>query len=183
MKQNFSDEAKRALANASEAANGLGQDYIGSEHLLLGLLLTENTPAQVILEECGVEYDPFVEKLSQLTETGEPLKSGTAQLTPRAGRILQTAALESARHQEETGTEHILLAILSEGDCLATRILQLLGIDNAALYKSCREFLRESQAAEEPSAPHTSKHGAGKMKNLEKYGLDLTEEARKGKVE
>ena len=183
MKQNFSEEAKRALANASEAASNLGQDYIGSEHLLLGLILTEGSPAQVILEEGGAEYDPFVEKLSGLTETGEPLKTATAQLTPRAGRILQTAALESARHGEETGTEHILLAILSEGDCLAVHILQLLGVDTAALYKACREFLRENAGAGEAEAPKSKKASRGNMKNLEKYGLDLTEEARKGNLD
>ena len=183
MKQNFSDDAQRALTNASEAASNLGQDYIGSEHLLLGLLLTEDSPAQVLLEEAGTEYDPFVEKLSRITETGEPLKAGTAQLTPRAGRILQTASLESARHNEETGTEHILLAILSEGDCLAVRILQLLGVDTAALYKACRDFLRENAEADSTEAPKGKKASQGKMKNLEKYGLDLTEEARKGNLD
>ncbi len=183
MKQNFSDDAQRALSNASEAASGLGQDYIGSEHLLLGLLLTEDSPAQIILEEGGVEYDPFIEKLSQITETGEPLKSGTAQLTPRAGRILQTATLESARHHEETGTEYILLAILAESDCLAVRILQLLGADTSALYKACRDLIRESAGFEEANTAKEKKAAHGKMKNLEKYGLDLTEEARKGNLD
>ncbi len=183
MKQNFSDDARRCLANAGEAASNLGQDYIGSEHLLLGLLLTEDSPAQLLLEEAGVEYDPFVEKLSQITETGEPLKVTTTQLTPRAGRILQTAALEGARHGKETGTEHILLAILSEEDCLAVRILRLLEADPAALYKSCREFIRESDAFDEGAESREEKTAHGKMKHLEKYGLDLTEEARKGNLD
>ena len=183
MKQNFSENAQRALQNASEAAGGLGQDYIGSEHLLMGLLLTEDSTAQLILEEGGVEYDPFREKLSQLTETGEPLQKNTAQLTPRAGRILQTATLESARHNAETGTEHILLAILSEGDCLAVRILQLLGADPAALYKACREIIRETLPEEEEGSPQAKKASRGKMKNVEKYGLDLTEEAKKGNLD
>ncbi len=181
MKQNFSEHAQRALQNASEAASGLGQDYIGSEHLLLGLLLTEDSAAQLILEEGGVEYDAAREKLAQLTETGEPLQSTTAQLTPRAGRILQGAALESARHHEETGTEHILLAILSDSDSLAVRILQLLGADASALYKACREVIRENIQEEE--APKGKKSPRGKMKNLEKYGLDLTEEAKKGSLD
>ena len=183
MKQNFSDDARRAITNAGEAASNLGQDYIGSEHLLLGLLLTEDSPAQLLLEEAGAEYDPFVEKLSQITETGEPLKATTAQLTPRAGRILQTAALEGARQGKETGTEHILLAILSEEDCLAVRILRLLGADPAALYKSCREFLRESADLDEGASTGAEKPSRGKMKHLEKYGLDLTEEARKGNLD
>ena len=183
MKQNFSDDARRAITNAGEAASNLGQDYIGSEHLLLGLLLTEDSPAQLLLEEAGAEYDPFVEKLSQITETGEPLKATTAQLTPRAGRILQTAALEGARQGKETGTEHILLAILSEEDCLAVRILRLLGADPAALYKSCREFLRESADLDEGASTVAEKPSRGKMKHLEKYGLDLTEEARKGNLD
>ncbi len=183
MKQNFSENAQRALQNASEAAGELGQDYIGSEHLLMGLLLTEDSTAQLILEEQGVEYDPFREKLTQLTETADPLQSTTAQLTPRAGRILQTATLESARHQAETGTEHILLAILSEGDCLAVRILQLLGADAAELYKACRQIIRETVHEEEKSSPKSKKAAQSKIKNVEKYGLDLTEEAKKGNLD
>ena len=183
MKQNFSEHAQRALHNASEAAGGLGHDYIGSEHLLLGLLLTENSTAGLILEESGVEYDTAREKLAQLTETGEPLQTGTAQLTPRAGRILQGAVLESARHHEETGTEHLLLAILSEGDCLAVRILQLLGADTAALYKACREAIREKVHEDEKGGAKSKKNSQGAMKNLEKYGLDLTEEAKKGNLD
>ena len=183
MIQNFSEHAQRALQNASEAAGGLGHDYIGSEHLLLGLLLTENSTAGLILEEGGVEYDAAREKLAQLTETGEPLQTGTAQLTPRAGRILQGAVLESARHHEETGTEHLLLAILSEGDCLAVRILQLLGADTAALYKACREAIREKVHEDEKGGAKGKKNSQGAMKNLEKYGLDLTEEAKKGNLD
>ncbi|MBQ3075108.1 MAG: ATP-dependent Clp protease ATP-binding subunit, partial [Clostridia bacterium] len=183
MKQNFSENAQRALQNASEAAGGLGHDYIGSEHLLLGLLLTENSTAQLILEEGGVEYDAAREKLSQLTETGEPVQTTTPQLTPRAGRILQGAVLESARHRLETGTAHILLAILSESDCLAVRILQLLGADAAALYKACRDEIRETQTDEKTDSPKGKRSQRGKMKNLEKYGLDLTEEAKKGNLD
>ncbi|MBE6712181.1 MAG: ATP-dependent Clp protease ATP-binding subunit [Ruminococcaceae bacterium] len=183
MKQNFSENAERALQNAGEAAGGLGHDYVGSEHLLLGLLLTEDSTAQLILEEGGVEYDAAREKLAQLTETGEPLQSTTAQLTPRAGRILQSAVLEAARHHEETGTEHILLALLSDSDCLAVRILQLLGTDAAALYKACREAIRENLREEEKNGTKGKKVSQGKMKNLEKYGLDLTEEAKKGALD
>ncbi len=183
MKQNFSENAQRALQNANDAAGGLGHNYIGSEHLLLGLLLTENATAQLILEEGGVSYDPAREKLAALTETGEPIQSGTAQLTPRAGRILQGAVLESARHHEETGTEHILLAILSESDCLAVRILQLLGADTAALYKACREVIREKVHEDAKNPQKEKKSAAGSLKHLEKYGLDLTEEAKKGNLD
>ena len=91
MQANFSEEARRALENAQAAAGEMGHRYVGSEHLLLGLLLTEGSGAETILSEAGITFDDAKEKLSNLVETGEPVESATLQITPRAQRILQSA--------------------------------------------------------------------------------------------
>ena len=181
MQANFSEHAKRALENAGEAAGELGHGYIGSEHLLLGLILTKPSAAAAILEEAGVDFDSAKEKLSALCQVGEPVKNDTAQITPRAQRILQSAVYESARHGAETGTEHILLALVSDGDSLGVRILHLLGADTAEIYKACREVIRESEKMEK--GQETPKKGGAKAQNLSKYGRDLTLDAKEGKLD
>ncbi|MBP5289073.1 MAG: ATP-dependent Clp protease ATP-binding subunit, partial [Clostridia bacterium] len=179
MKQNFSDEARRALENASSAAAELGQQYIGSEHLLLGLLLEEDSAAGEILAQQGLTFDAAKEKLTQLCDTGEPIRPETMEVTPRAQRILQAAGYEAAKAHGETGTEHLLLALVSDTDSLGVRIMQLLGADLNAVYKACRASIREADA---PAEGGKKKKSRG-LKNVEKYGHDLTEDAREGRLD
>ena len=178
MQANFSEHAKRALENAHSAAGELGHRYLGSEHLLLGLILTQDSAAANILEEAGVTFDAAKEKLCALCETGEPVTTDTAEITPRAQRILQGAVYESAKYQKETGTEYILLALASDGDSLAARILQLLGVEMGALYKACRDYIRECEKVEGTAEKSGGRHGRKAGKHLAKYGHDLTEDAK-----
>ncbi len=180
MKQNFSDEARRALENAQSAAAELGQRYIGSEHLLLGLLLEEDSAAGEILKETGATFEAAKEKLTQLCETGEPIHPDTMEITPRAQHILQAAGYEADKAHAETGTEHLLLALVSDTDSLGVRILQLLGVDLNGLYKACRESIRESEAPDETGKKKKKTKG---LKNLEKYGHDLTADAKEGRLD
>ncbi len=184
MQANFSENAQRALENAQSAASELGHGYIGSEHLLLGLILTQDSAAAGILEEGGITFDAAREKLLSLSPAGDAVQTDTAQITPRAQRILQGAIYESAKHRKETGTEFILLALVSDGDSLAVRILQLLGASLPELYKACREYIRECDkmegAGEEKAQNKKGKSGG---KHLMKYGHDLTEDAREGKLD
>ncbi|MBR2616560.1 MAG: ATP-dependent Clp protease ATP-binding subunit, partial [Clostridia bacterium] len=184
MQANFSFHAKRALENASEAASELGHRYVGSEHLLLGLILTEGSAAASLLEEAGVTFEAAREKLSSLCEVGEPIKSATAEITPRAQRMLQSAVYESAKNGKETGTEHLLLALSADSDSLAARILHLLGVDVNGLYKACRDFIRECRNAEGAENGGGEKSASrGKDKYLSKYGRDLTRDAKEGKLD
>ncbi len=180
MQGNFSENAKRALQNAQSAAEELRHDYIGSEHLLLGLCLTEDSTAQALLEEAGVTFDGAKEKLCRLVEMGSEPVGDTAQITPRAQRILQGAVYESAKNHRETGTEFILLALLSDKDSLGMRILSLLGVDLSALYKNLVEIIRESNSMEQEKTGKGKASRGEKLKHLEKYGHDLTEEAKNG---
>ncbi len=180
----FSENANRALEKAREIASELGHDYIGSEHLLLGLCATENSTAGVILEEAGVTFEALKEKLDALVESGNPLHSTTVQITPRAQRILQGAAYESAKLHRETGTEMLLCVLLSDEDSLAVRLLHLVGADVTALYRASRDAMRESAHLEDGTEPSKgNKKSGGKLKNLAKFGHDLTEEAKNGRLD
>ncbi len=181
MKANFSEHAARALENAQECAAELGHRYLGSEHLLLGMLLTEDAAAQTLLTEAGVSFEAAKEKLAQLVEIGEPIHSDTAEITPRAQRILQGAVYESAKHKKDTGTEDILFSLLSDGDSLAVRILSLLGTDVEALYRAVKEYRRESEKLSDDGQKRSG--SARGLKHLTKYGHDLTEEAKAGKLD
>jgi len=182
MQANFSEHAQRALENAQSAAAELGHRYIGSEHLLLGLCLTEEGAAYEILSQEGVHFDDAKEKLCRLCETGEPVDSSTAEITPRAQRILQSAVYESAKKHRETGTEYILLCLVSDPDSLAARILGLLGASLETLYQKTREYIRECEKIEGKASPEKGA-AKGKMKHLAKYGHDLTEDAKKGELD
>ena len=166
MQKNFSSDAQRALQNAKSAAEELLHNHIGSEHLLLGLCLTEGSSAQSILEEAGVLFDAAKEKLLTLVKKGTSPIGDTIQMTPRAQRILQNAISESSKNHIETGTEFILLSLLSDGDCLGQRILSLLGADLSALYKACREIIGENVSKEHPSAKDKQKGAKENLKKL-----------------
>ncbi len=183
MQANFSEHAQRALENAQSAAAELGHRYVGSEHLLLGLILTSECAAAEILSQAGVTFDGAREKLMALCQTGEPVQFDTAEITPRAQRMLQAAVYESAKHHRETGTEFILLALTSDSDSLGVRILSLLGADVGAIYKACREYIRELEKMDGKDGQKAPSRGKGKNKNLAKYGHDLTEDAAAGRLD
>ena len=180
MKQEFTENARRALENAQSAAAELGQQYVGSEHLLLGLLLADDSTAGEILAAQNVSFDAAREKLVQLCETGDPIHPETMEITTRAQRILQTAGYEAAKSHAPTGTEHLLLALVGDTDSLGVRILQLLGADLSAVYKACRAAIREGDA---PAGADGKKKKKSGLKNVEKYGHDLTADAREGRLD
>ncbi len=178
MELRFSNEAREALAAASQAASGLGHEYVGTEHILLGLASTENVVGEM-LADAGCTPDGLKEALSALVRTGVPLSRPSEQLTSRVQRLLAAAASEAAPAGGEICPEHLFLALLSDRDCLASRLLSDLGCDIALLYRETVSLLREEEPKEENAAPRPKKGKKGKG-NLQKYGLDLTEEAKKG---
>lgn len=189
MQINFSDDARRVLENAQSVSSELGHGYIGSEHILLGLILTEGTEAALLLEEAGAEFDAAKEKLISLCGTGEEAFSSTAEITPRAQRILQGAAMESAKKQGEVTPLYLLLALICDADCLAVRILQLCGVEINSLYRSVKEALRHMDSESDPESAAGVSHGkksgkkGGKTPSLDKYGHDLTLDAKENKLD
>ena len=119
MQDKFTDNAVSAIEAANSAAISLSQNYVGSEHLLIGLLSVDGV-AKRVLEENGVSYDRFMELVNKLLTPGNVAVGSTEAMTPRAKRIISLAATEAYRlNSGKIGTEHFLISMLKEGDSIA----------------------------------------------------------------
>ena len=131
MFSNFTEKARIAINNAHDAACELGHGYIGSEHLLLGIIAEGTGVGAKILENAGAKKEVLLERIKELMGTNMPLnKSVELALTPRSKRILEIAAMEArnmAHHY--IGTEHILIGIIKDGDGVGANILASCGVD------------------------------------------------------
>ncbi|MBR5308140.1 MAG: ATP-dependent Clp protease ATP-binding subunit [Clostridia bacterium] len=191
---------KRLTTNAAEAisksqrlASQLGHSYVGSEHLLLGLLTKSDSIAARLLAENGATFDAVKNAIVEASGTGD-VKSGIApEPTPRTKKIIEnTVAMADITGQNFIGTEHILMAILTETDCVACKILTSLGIDISDLFAKAKgdgaDFsfkYNNSPSYDNSGRASYSEEGAGRSKTpeLEKYSTDLTALAKNGKID
>lgn len=186
-KDNYTAQAGKAIRLAGKIADQLHHSYIGTEHLLAGLLSEGEGTAAMVLAEAGIEYGRFMELIDVLIS---PDGGSTAVLkpeyTPKAEEILKAADAEAARMKsQKTGTEHILLAILREPDCVATRLLYTMGVDLQTLYISTLRAGGESENAIRDAVSEASEeeNEGGGTPTLDQYSRDLTEMAREGKLD
>lgn len=179
----YTEHAKAALAAAKRMARTTGQNYIGTEHILLGLLKQQNGVAAKILEQHGVTTERVMEVIRELIAP-----SGTVSVlerdgySPRATQILEEADKQAARFSSaQTGTEHILLAIIKEGDNIAARLLYTLGVSLQKMYVDTLTAMGEdANLAKEDLNPKKKKNPT---KTLDQYSRDLTRLAREGKLD
>ena len=186
MRENkFTPRAEEALHLAQEAAEEMGHGYVGTEHLLLGLLREEEGIAHRALEEYGLTDDMVCTILQRSVGTGVAGVAPSQGLTPRAKGAVELAVSESARSGAGyIGTEHLLMGILREGNNMALRILRTVGIDERKLYSTVVKKLGEAPKAVRASAGNTSTRDEGKKgKTLEEFTRDLTEAARQGQLD
>lgn len=184
----FTEKANEALNQAINSAQVLGHTYVGSEHLLLGLLRVGSGIAASVLNSAGVTAENIEEQMRATIGVGTPTRLSPDYFTPRAKRVIESA-LAGARSlgKKFVGTEHLLIAVLSDGDGYAVRFLNELGIDVPSLTSRA---LSESgidpddmPGAEENDIPEDNAKPGGKVGKLSKYGTDLTELAKKGKLD
>lgn len=180
----FTTKANEALNQAIISAEQLGHTYVGSEHLLLGLLRIGSGVAAVVLNKSGITAEKIEMLLRSSIGCGTPTKLSPDYFTPRAKRVIESAMAGcSSMGKKYVGTEHLLVAILSEGDNYAVRFIGELGADVAALTSAA---LKASGINPEDAVSASSAVGGAKdskLPTLSKYGRDLTEEARKGKID
>ena len=191
MPNRFTKAASDVLNNAMSNARTLGHTYIGTEHILLGLLSVENGVASKLLTNRGVTLEKTRELVSEIAGTGEPSDVGPGDMTPRTKRLIEIAARESMRlGLNYIGTEHILLAMLNEPDCVGIKLLSLQNVTTSDIAEDLTAFFRESASGaggEEPASafsgerPGASGKEGGAM--LSQYGRDLTALAREGKLD
>lgn len=185
---NFTEKARIAISEAHDTACALGHAYIGSEHLVAGLLREGSGVAAKVLENAGITADQVTDKIAELTGSNEPLsEQSELPLTPRTKRILQLSAMEARQMGHNyIGTEHILLAIMRDSDSVGVRVLVSLGVNLQHVYEDIAELL--NSGAGEPSGANgyaTPKRRKGKSATptLDEYGRDLTELARENKFD
>ncbi len=188
MKYNFTGftaKANEALNLAISAAQKMGHTYVGSEHLLLGLIELSSGVAFAVLSKKGVKAEKIESLMEKEIGYGTPTKLSPDYFTPRAKKVLENA-MSSANNMGKkfVGTEHILLGILSDGDNYAIRFLNESGIDIAAVTNDCLSAAGiDANDLAEKSGSNQQGKGNSKTPSLEKYGVNLTEEAAKGKLD
>ena len=183
----FTPRAEEALRLAQEAAGELGHGYVGTEHLLLGLMREEEGLAHTVLLEAGLTDDLLVQILKRSVGVGLPGGNPAQGLTPRAKRVVEIAMEDAVRgNYNYVGTEHLLAGVLREGNNMAVRILRTAGVDARHLYSALMQKLNETprgKAAETRTAAAAASRDDGKSKTLREFTRDLTADARAGKLD
>ncbi len=187
MQIKFTKKAQQAIEEARKSAVELGQGYVGSEHLLIGLLRSDNSVAFKALEQQNVSENDVIEKIGELIGVDSNLAEMPVDFTPRTKRILEKS-LQEAINMGTTyiGTEHLLLALIKEDDCIATRILSILNVNGNRLYDDILAMLGEAENSGSDIPINTS--GKKNKKNsrtptLDQYSRDLTVMAGESKFD
>lgn len=189
MKYNFSGftaKANEALNQAINSAEILGHTYVGSEHLLLGLLKVGSGVAAAVLNKSGITAENIEELMRANIGCGTPTKLSPDYFTPRAKRVIETAIAGCNEiGKKYVGTEHLLIGILNEGDNYAVRFIAMLGADPTALMSEAMKVtgFPDTDASSSNTGGYSRKSGETKTPTLEKYGRDLTDQAQKGKTD
>ena len=184
MQSQFTDKAQNALAQASRCARSLKQGYIGTEHILVGLLKEDTGVAAKVLADNGVETGQVMDMIRDLIafENGVAVKDREGY-SPRAARILEEAHHQAARFgQKQTGTEHLLLALIKEGENVAVRLLNTLGANVQKIYVDTLIAIGQDGNLYKEDIGKKGDRKA-KQSTLEQYSRDLTALAREGKLD
>lgn len=187
MQNRFTKKAEQALEYAGQTAIGLGHSYVGTEHLLIGLVKAGDSLAATVLEKHGVTEQRIVELVNQLIAPENSISvKEPEKYTPRAKKILENSAKEAARFKAQLiGTEHILIAIIKESDSVAARLLNTIGVNIKRLYVDIMVAIGEDANSYKEDFPG----GKAKSKDrnqtptLDQYSRDLTQLARDGKLD
>ena len=184
----FTEKANRALNLAIDSAEKMGHTYVGSEHILLGLLKEGDGVAYTVLSELGVESSVISDFIKEKIGVGMRTRVTTEDFTPRTKRILQIAVVQAARlGHNYVGTEHLLIAIVDESDSYAVRFLNELGVKEQDILNKIEDKLGVTQELDDSPYSNFQYQNKSKKnsntKTLEQFGRDLTEIASKGEID
>jgi len=182
MYQRFTEKAERAIAFSQQSAVELGHNYVGTEHILLGLVKEGTGVAARVLQSQGITEEKIMKEIDELIGRGENPGEAPVGFTPRTKRVLELAFKEARRMgQGYIGTEHLLLGIMKEGESVAVRIMMDLGVDPQKLLSELVKVLNE-EAPGSTGAPK-SNSSSSNTPTLNQFGRDLTDMARDGKID
>ncbi len=178
----FTEKAERAINYAQQMAMEMGHNYVGTEHLLLGLVKEGSGIASRVLQNAGVTEDKVIREIEELIGRGDATGKQPLGFTPRTKRVLELSFVEARRMGHNyIGTEHLLLGIMKEGESVAVRILMDLGVDPQKLFTDIVRMLNE-EAPGVTGAPRNNP-GYANTPTLNQFGRDLTEMAKEGKID
>ena len=184
MKEQYTDKAKQVLKYAKKISGKLRHSYVGTEHILLGLIKQKESLAGSVLEGFSVDENKVLDYIDQLIAPVELTTLDKKEgYTPRAEKILIDARAEADRfHEKKIGTEHLLIAILKDFECIASKLLKTLNINAREVYSEILNSMGEEGKAykEELSKEHQAKEGGSCLEN---YSRDLTLLAEKNKLD
>ena len=182
---NFTEKARISISEAHDAAAEMGHNYIGSEHLLLGLIREGSGVAAKVLEKNGITTEKVTEKINEYIGTASPLPQQTElPLTPRSKRLLEISALEARRLSHKyIGTEHILMAIIRDGDGVAAKILGALGVNLQNFYTETVRSIEGDVEIDSPQGGEYAPNPNSQTPTLDQFGRDFTSIAREGKFD
>lgn len=182
MYQRFTEKAERAISFSQQSAVELGHNYVGTEHILLGLVKEGTGVAARVLQAQGLTEEKILREIDELIGRGETAGETPVGFTPRTKRVLELAFKEARRMgQGYIGTEHLLLGIMKEGESVAVRIMMDLGVDPQKLLNELVKILNEETPGSN-GAPKGSTSNSS-TPTLNQFGRDLTDMARDGKID
>ena len=190
MTYKFTNRANKAIEIANDIALELGHSYIGTEHILYGLAKEGNGIASKVLENQNVTADDILNKIEELIGRDEPIEN-IVDFTPRTKRVVESAFIEARKlGYNFIGTEHLLIGILREGDCVAAKILLDLNVNIPKLYNEIIKVINEGEDYQGENSSNYSdgakRRGKGSYNQtptLNQFGEDLTKKAEEGKLD
>lgn len=189
MTYKFTKRAEKAIEIANDIAGTLGHNYIGTEHILYGLVKEGAGIASKVLENQGVAPEKVmieIENLIGVNEEGSSAISNAIGFTPRTKRVIETAFREAKKQGNDyIGTEHLLIGIMKEGDSVAVRIMLDLSVEPQKLYNEIMKVLNDDALASnnDKSSSYGQKSSYNQTTTLNQYGTDLTKKAEEGKLD
>jgi len=183
MFSNFTEKARIAINKAHDAACSMGHGYIGSEHLLLGIIDEGTGVGAKILDNAGIKKEDVYNRIKQLMGQNMPLpKNAELALTPRSKRILELAAMEArSMGHSYIGTEHLLIGIIKDGDGVGANVLASSGVDFNNVYN---DIVSSTEPNFSDAQKNQSKRkGTEKTPTLDQFGRDLTKMATEGRFD
>ncbi len=186
MFERFTDRARRVVVLAQEEARMLNHNYIGTEHILLGLIHEGEGVAAKALESLGISLEGVRQQVEEIIGQGQQAPSGHIPFTPRAKKVLELSLREALQlGHNYIGTEHILLGLIREGEGVAAQVLVKLGADLNRVRQQVIQLLSGYQGGKEPTAAGAAAGEAAPSTSLvlDQFGRNLTQAAREGKLD
>ncbi|MEE8421901.1 MAG: Clp protease N-terminal domain-containing protein, partial [Dehalococcoidia bacterium] len=178
----FTERARRVLTLAQEEAQRFNHNYIGTEHLLLGLVREGDGVAAKVLSNLGVELNKVRSAVEFIIGRGDKQSSGEIGLTPRAKKVIELAVDEARRLSHSyIGTEHVLLGLVREGEGIAAGVLESLGVNLERVRGETTRILAQTQPQQQAAA--AGGRGTARTPTLDQLGTDLTAMARNGQLD